>query len=334
MEHYRLMLFLLLINFIGFGKNYENQETQRLLDKLIRSHDDIITQTIKFSDDIGNLDKGNKTLLHKKTKLLGDIDSEMAKCKDYFVGYDSQMSDSIFKCFSNLKNTISTEYNEAILLRVGIKFTYEQIHSFVSSHEEADKEVISFEQKLYNLEKSFATKNKLTFDKKQDDLKSNILKNEHVITYHDNLLLLFYNLYEQENRILQASSSDTNMSKRKMLIDFADAVLIAEDSIKKTKDFEGDFSFKKSIDEYIKYIKNQYFTNIDFYTEYELDIEKRKTQNKIQTQYHDRFLSEIKRAEKILKNENKEQSLHRGEVLFGVEEASYEFLYVHSPRFK
>jgi hypothetical protein len=238
-------------------------------------------------------------------------------------------------CFGKLKTTIQKEYNEAILLRMGMKFTYSQVSSFVFALEDADKEIIQIEKLLYVIEKKYATQNNLEYTKELESLKSNILQNESILKYHDRIFLIFYNLYEKENLILGTpnTSNDTLISKIRQ--SFALDVARAEDSLKRYGGYENDVTFNTAVCNYIKYLKGQYFEHMDFYSTYmaALQVKKHPDQNQSEIARNTQYVRELKTAESQLQENYKNVYSHRGEVLFTIEESSFEFLYTHCPAF-
>lgn len=316
------------------GVWYKSTSLDQEFETITKSHDRTITMIIRFSDEIGDLSSKTDKVLAKKQNLEKKIDNELAVLSKLSSTPDRKFIDSIVLCFGKLKSTIQKEYNNAILLRMGMKFTYTQVSSFVFALEDADKEIIQIEKLLYVLEKNYATQNNLQYTKELENLKSNILQNENVLKYHDKVFLIFYNLYEKENLILRTPKTNSD-TLSKIRQSFALDLVNAEDSLKKIGGYENDLNFNAAICNYIKYLKGQYFEYMDFYSTYmtAIQLKKHPNQNKSQIDNNTQYIREMKTAEARLQENYKNLFSHRGEVLFSIEEASFEFLYAHCPAF-
>lgn len=337
---------LILVSLIAcgliFGRTQSNQTDQKDIElfekhfhKILKSHDEMIAQVIYFSDHIGDLDKKVHKIQVKKKKLEDYIDDELTRLKNLEEVKDPVFLDSVSYYYGCIKKTIEKEYDEAIALRQGMKFTHPHVSAFVSALEEADNDIIQIEKALYAIEKKYASAYKIPFPKEMEELKSNILQNEAVLKYHDRLLVTFYAIYEKENEILKNSKNTHDTTLHAQRVAFADLMLASEDTIHKYKVFDGDQSFTLAIKQYFKYVRNQYFEDFEFYNEYVRGL-KSKQGAKVEMSPADKakYAREIQTAQKQLKENNKNKSMLRGEILEEIEEASFHFLYNHSPRFK
>jgi hypothetical protein len=314
------------------------EEFQRNFDNILKSHDDMIAQVIFFSDHIGDLDKNVSKIQTKKKRLESYIDGELSRLKNINNVKDNQFLDSVSYYYTCIRKTIEKEYDEAISLRVGMKFTHPHVSAFVNALEEADNDIIQIEKALYGIEKQYAQAHKMKFPQEMEDLKSSILKNEAVLKYHDKLLLTFYAIYEKENDVLKNSKNTSDSVLHAQRIAFADLMLASEDTIYKYRVYESDQSFTLAIKQYFKYVRGQYFENFEFYNEYVRGLQNKQIDPMHQYVASEadksKYAKEIRAAQAQLKGNPKSKSEGRGEILEEIEEASFRFLYNHSPRFK
>ncbi|HTF82666.1 MAG TPA: hypothetical protein VL947_13110 [Cytophagales bacterium] len=317
----------------GNANNDKNLETfQRNFDRILKSHDEMIALVVYFSDHIGDLDKNVNKIQGKKKKLENFIDDELKRLGTLNNIEDKTFLDSVSYYYTCIKKTISKEYDEAITLRQGMKFTHPHVSAFVMALEEADNDIIQIEKSLYAIEKKYANAYKMEFPSKMEELKSNILKNEAVLKYHDRLLLTFYDIYQKENTLLKHNKSVNDTVRQAQEIAFADAILAAEDTVYKYRSFNGDEEFTNAIKQYFKYVRSQYFDDFEFYNEYvRTQQNKQGSDSKVDKKKYDRDLHV---AQSQIKEGKKSKSLPRGEILEEIEEASFKFLVNHSPKFK
>lgn len=336
---------LIIASIIAFGSAFARSQTnhtdqkdlelfEKHFHKILKSHDEMIAQVIYFSDHIGDLDKKVHKIQVKKKKLEDYIDGELTRLKNLEEVKDPVFLDSVSFYYGCIKKTIEKEYDEAIALRQGMKFTHPHVSAFVNALEEADNDIIQIEKALYAIEKKYASAYKIAFPKEMEELKSNILKNEAVLKYHDKLLVTFYAIYEMENEVLKNSKNTHDTTLHAQRVAFADLMLASEDTIHKYKVYDGDQSFTMAIKQYFKYVRNQYFEDFEFYNEYVRGLERKQGQKVSMSQADkEKYAKEIHTAQNQLNSKQKGKSLLRGEILEEIEEASFHFLYNHSPRF-
>lgn len=328
---------------------------QEYIESTLKYHIKLIGQMVYFSDHIGDFDQKKEEISKRKVLLDKDIDDEIVRLSSLKDIMDSTHLDSIKSFYNKAKVLVNTQYNLAITHRMNLKeMSHSELFQFISALNDADHELMKAESSLYELNKSYSRKHKIKLDKDFDELHKKVLKNDKVITYHNKMLLQFYHVFdfEQDSIINEKSTGKTkNVTGNRIRAkddtihteqfkNFANKMFYAEDTVNTLGVFEGDGTFSFAVKEYFKYLRNQYFDNFTFYTQYMANVEKKRLENaknKKNTKVDNNNKQQEQRlraAQSKLRESYRNMSEQRGDIVSYIEEAGFDFLYTHCPEFK
>jgi hypothetical protein len=316
-----------------------NFQYEKKFKKVMESHGKVISHVIYFSDHVGDLDKNPNQILIRKSALEDDINTEISRLKSIENTSDKELVDSVVMYYDTLRKSISSEYDVAINLRMNMDYSHSHVHSFLTFLDEADRNIMKAEEFLYKMELRYAKRHEFSLPKEEEDIRKNILKNDAVIKYHNKLFLEFYKIYTIENDFLKLSAVRKDSTVKIARKNFADDLFHAEEVVQKLGTFDGDAALFSTIKVYFHYLRSENFKNIDFYNEYIKNVEKKHGKNHADTQKHDQTLrvAQSKLSTPAPQQKKDEEFVKgltlRDQIVEKVEDASFKFLYEHSPSF-
>lgn len=334
----------------SFGNAPADYNFEKGLKRALESHGKILDDVIYFSDNIGDLDKKPEKIMLQKTTVENTLALEIDRLQSIEASEDKVMIDSVIAYYTHLKNSITTEYDVAINLRLNMELTHAHIHSFLTLLEKADENILISEEHLFAMETKYAKAHKFKVSAEEVEIRKKVQLNDKVIKYHNKMFLEFYKIYSAENDYIETQITVNQMSskvkKDSVLKEsrkkFANELFLADENLNAIGNFNGDASLHSNIKAYYHYIRSENFKNPDFFNEYVLNIEKKhgKVTDNTDSKKHEHVLHAaqsklVTQKIRIDSKKEKESSKYtkRELLLEHVEQASYKFLYEHSPVF-
>ncbi len=240
-------------------------------------------------------------------------------------------------------NILNDDYSKVLNMEEIAEQSYDEMEALLLVREGIDKKLEEGNKKMQQAESAFATQNNIKLVESTSDLREMTKLVHELNQYYNELYLLFFKPYKQEEKLMEAISKEniTSMEQTKNAMqDYAQAGL---DKLKDMKGFGGDntvLSACKSILQF--YVKeagemnaiSDYFLVKERFENIKKEYEKKSEASKADIDNYNKGVNDINKSSQAYNQKNNDLNERRHEELKNWNKTVNEFFDEHTPRYK
>jgi hypothetical protein len=197
------------------------------------------------------MEKRRMELIEEIKKNLADV-GRMKPYKD-----DPSLRDAYKKYWDLLLKVFTKDYEKIVNMEEIAEQSYDDMEAYMMARKQASKILESAQKEVSITNKDFAARNNIRLIESDGKRKEILEKTDIVMTYYDDIYLIYFKSYKQESFLLKAvNSNDVNAAEqnRLTLVKFAKEGLAKLDTM---KSFQGDASLVQSCRKMLTFYKQE-----------------------------------------------------------------------------
>lgn len=279
-----------------------------------------------------------------RNKLLDEVQEARMNISGMpaFKG-DKSYRDTSVSFMKMYYNILNDDYSKVLNMEEIAEQSYDEMEAFLLIKEGIDKKLEEGNAMIHRAQTAFAAKNNITLVASASALDEKSNQVYELNKYYNEIYLLFFKPYKQEEKLMEALSkgniTSIEQTKNAMQRYASEGI----EKLKNIKSFQGDNSViaatKSILQFYIKEaadmnVISDYFLAKERFDAVGKEFEKKDEPTKADTDNYNKAVKEINKATDIYNQKNKDLNEQRNEELKNWNKTVNEFFDEHTPRYK
>ena len=340
----QLFLFFIAIQFLSFSaaaQDYDNP--LEYMKSISQQRENVSKKFMSYASAAAHGKKARK-VENLRAKLLDEVQEARMNISGMpsYKG-DKSYRDSTVVFIKLYYNVLNEDYSKIVNMEEIAEQSYDGMEAYMMAQEMVDKKLEEGNDKMQLATAAFAAKNNITLNKDNSELGEKMKQVHEVNQYYNDMYLIFFKAYKQENYLLEAMDKNniTGIEQNKSsLLRYAQEGL---EKLKSIKGFQGDNSLmsacKVTMNFFVKENEKMNTVSEFFLTQERFEIikkefAKKSSPSKAEVDAYNKSVKDMNTAAAAFNSTNQALNKERNEMLNDWDKTVKIFFDEHTPRYK